>query len=135
MPYDVQQLLNMSQPQLDRLFTDSEPGDVPEGEATGTAIVAPGTSLSPEIANFISLLAWQAKIFDAEKGVLRNKILPLGLNAIIAKVYKAKSWLGARSALTSTIPRLRSLRIGFWTRSARSARACIWARSLGAGRG
>ena len=99
MPYDVQQLLNMSQPPLDELFTDSEPGDVPEGEATGTANVAPGTSLSPEIANFISLLAWQAKICDAEKGVLRNKILPLGLNAIIAKVYKAPSWLDNKECI------------------------------------
>ncbi|HSA81914.1 MAG TPA: hypothetical protein VLE23_13950 [Geminicoccaceae bacterium] len=99
MPYDVQRLFNMSQAQLDQLFTDSEPGDIPDGEATGTAIVAPGTTFSPEIAKFISLFAWQGKIFDAEKGVLRNKILPLGLNAIIAKVYKAESWLDGKECI------------------------------------
>lgn len=99
MPYDVQQLLKMSQPQLDELFTSSEPGAIPDGEATGTAIVAPGTAFSPEIAKFISLFAWQGKIFDARKGVLRNKILPLGLSAIIAKVYKAESWLDGKECI------------------------------------
>jgi hypothetical protein len=99
MPYDVQQLLKMSQAQLDELFTSSEPGDIPDGEATGTAIVAPGTTYSPDIAKFINLFAWQGKVFDAQNGVLRNKILPLGLNAIIAKVYKAESWLDGKECI------------------------------------
>jgi hypothetical protein len=38
------------------------------------------------IARFINNFAWQGKVFDAQKGVLRNRILPIGLNAIIAKV-------------------------------------------------
>jgi hypothetical protein len=99
MPYDVQQLLKMSQTQLDELFTSSKPGDIPDGEATGTAIVAPGTAYSPDIAKFINLFAWQGKVFDAKTGVLRNKILPLGLNAIIAKVYKADSWLDGKECI------------------------------------
>jgi hypothetical protein len=99
MPYDVQQLLEMSQAQLDELFTSSEAGEIPDGEAIGTAIVAPGTTFSPEIAKFISLIAWQGKIFDAEKGVLRNKILPFGLSAIIAKFYKAESWLDKKDCI------------------------------------
>jgi hypothetical protein len=99
MPYDVQQLLKMSQAQLDELFTSSEAGDIPDGEATGTAIVAPGTTYSPDIARFINLFAWQGKVFDAKNGVLRNKILPLGLNAIIAKVYKANSWLDDKECI------------------------------------
>jgi hypothetical protein len=99
MPCDVQQLLKMSQPQLDELFTSSPSGAIPDGEATGTAIVAPGTTFSPKIARFISLFAWQGKIFDAEKGVLRNKILPFGLSAIIAKVYKEKSWLDGKECI------------------------------------
>jgi hypothetical protein len=99
MSYDVQTLLKMSQAQLDDLFTSSEPGDIPDGEATGTAIVAPGTTYSPDIAKFINLFAWQGKVFDAKNGVLRNKILPLGLNAIIAKVYKADSWLDGKECI------------------------------------
>jgi hypothetical protein len=98
-PYDIQRLLQMSQAQLDQLFTSSEPGDIPDGEATGTAIVAPGTTYSPDIAKFINLFAWQGKVFDAKNGVLRNKILPLGLNAIIAKVYKAESWLDGKECI------------------------------------
>ena len=31
---------------------------------------------------------WQGKVFDGEKGVLKNRILPFGVKAIIAKVYK-----------------------------------------------
>jgi hypothetical protein len=44
MAYDVQQLLTMSQEQLDALFTASPAGAIPDGEAEGTAIVAPGTT-------------------------------------------------------------------------------------------
>ena len=73
MPYDVQQLLTMSQAQLDELFTSSPPGDIPDGEATGTAIVAPGTTYSPDIAKFISHFAWQGKVFDAKNGVLQQQ--------------------------------------------------------------
>ena len=99
MAYDVDRLLTMSQEQLDALFTASSAGEIPNGEAEGTAIVAPGTTYSPTIARFISNFAWQGKVFDTEKGVLRNKILPLGLNAIIAKVYKADSWLDGKECI------------------------------------
>jgi len=99
MAYDVQQLLTMSQDQLDALFTASPAGEIPDGEAEGTAIVAPGTTYSPNIAKFISNFAWQGKVFDAKKGLLRNKILPLGLNAIIARVYKDESWLDGKECI------------------------------------
>ena len=38
-------------------------------------------------------------MFDSEKGVLRNRILPFGLNAIIAKVYKGDSWLDGKECI------------------------------------
>ena len=95
MAYTVDQLLEMSQADLDKLFTDSPAGEIPSGEADGTAIVAPGTTYSPAIAKFV----WQGKVFDADKGVLRNRILPFGLNAIIAKVYKADSWLDGKECI------------------------------------
>src|SRR5215510_13642550 len=99
MAYDVPQLLKMSQAQLDELFTNSATGEIPDGEAKGTAIVAPGTTYSQEIAEFINHFAWQGKTFDAKNGVLRNRILPLGFNAIIAKVYKAPSWLDGKECI------------------------------------
>jgi len=99
MAYDVAKLLTMSQSELDTLFTDSPVGSIPDGEAEGTAIVAPGTTFSPNLAQFINLFAWQGKVFDAKKGVLKNKILPFGLNAIIAKVYKGSSWLDGKECI------------------------------------
>jgi hypothetical protein len=99
MAYDVAKLLTLSQSDLDALFTKSPVGNIPEGEAEGTAIVAPGTNFSSAIAHFVSLFAWQGKVFDGKKGVLKNKILPFGLNAIIARVYKGPSWLDGKECI------------------------------------
>jgi hypothetical protein len=89
----------MSQGQLDDLFTNSAAGDIPDGDAEGTAIIAPGTTYSAEIASLINHFAWQGKTFDAQRGVLKNKILLLGLHAIIAKVYKGASWLDGKECI------------------------------------
>lgn len=89
----------MSQSQLDELFQANEAGPIPSGEAKGTAIIAPGTSFTKEIAHFISHFAWQGKNFDAARGVLSNRILPFGINAIIAEVYKDKSWLDGKECI------------------------------------
>jgi hypothetical protein len=99
MAYTVDQLLGMTQAELDALFTASKAGPIPNGEAHGTAIIAPGTKFSSETANFISHFAWQGKVFDAKKGLLKNKIGPLGLNAIVARVYKAPSWLDGKECI------------------------------------
>ena len=74
MAVTVPEMLKMSQEQLDKLFTQSPAGEIPNGEAKGTAIVAPGTTYSQNIANFVNHFAWQGKVFDPAKGVLRNKI-------------------------------------------------------------
>ena len=99
MPYDVAKLLTLSQAELDKLFTESPVGNIPDGEAEGTAIVAPGTTYSSNIAPFVTNFPWQGKVFDAKKGVLKNKILPFGLNAILAKVYKGPSWLDGKECI------------------------------------
>jgi choline dehydrogenase len=99
MPHDVQSLLKMSQAELDALFSSVPAGPMPDGEAEGTAIIAPGTAYSSTIATFISTFAWQGKVFDRSKSVLRNKILPFGINAIIAKVYKGDSWLDNKECI------------------------------------
>ena len=99
MAYDVPQLLNMPQVQLDELFTDSPAGDIPNGEAKGTAIIAPGTTYSADIAELINHFGWQGKVFDAKSGTLKNRILAFGLQAIIAKVYKGTSWMDAKECI------------------------------------
>jgi len=99
MPYDIQQLLEMTQPQLDDLFTNSPVGDIPDGEGKGTAIIAAGTRFTPEIAEFINHFAWQGKIFDAKAGFLKNKILPFGVAAIVARIYKGESWFDGKECI------------------------------------
>ena len=99
MAFDIDKLMDMSQEELDALFSSMPAGPIPDGEADGTAIVAPGTRFTPLISRFINSFAWQGKVFDAEKGVLKNRILPFGLNAILAKVYKDKSWLDGKECI------------------------------------
>ena len=99
MAYTASQLLAMSQQQLDDLFSASSAGDIPNGEADGTAIIASGTVFSPEIAALINIFAWKGKTFDAAHGTLTNRILALGLNAIVAEVYKASSWFDNKECI------------------------------------
>ena len=99
MGMDVNTLLQMSQAQLDELFTKSAAGPIPDGAAKGTAIIAPGTVFSPAIAQAISFFTWQGKTFDGPHGVLRNRISVLGLNAIVAEVYKGPSWYDQKECI------------------------------------
>lgn len=99
MDYTPAKLMTMSQTELDDLFKASPAGDIPNGEAKGTAIIAPGTRYTDEIAQMVNLFAWQGKVFDAEKGLLKNKISSFGLAAIVAKVYKAPSWLDGKDCI------------------------------------
>ena len=99
MAYTAQQLLAMSQQDLDRLFSSSPAGDIPNGEAQGTAIIAPGTVLRAETAALIEIFGWQGKTFDAVHGTLTNRILAFGLNAIVAQVYKDKSWFDGNECI------------------------------------
>ena len=89
----------MSQKQLDDLFSASPAGDMPNGEAEGTAIIASGTVFGPEIAALINIFDWKGKTFDAVHGTLTNRILALGLNAIVAEVYKASSWFDNKECI------------------------------------
>jgi hypothetical protein len=99
MAYDVHQLLKMPVADIDALFAKSPPGPIPNGEAQGTAIIAPGTSYSPEIATIINHFGWQGKNFDAQHGTLVNRILPFGLNAIVAEVYVGNSLIDNKPAI------------------------------------
>jgi len=99
MTYDAKQLLAMSQEQLDDLFRASPAGDIPNGSADGTAIIAPGTRYSAIIAQVINHFGWQGKVFDAASGYLKNRITAFGVEAIIAKVYKDASWLDGKECI------------------------------------
>jgi len=99
MAYNAAKLLTMTHAELDHLFTSSEAGPIPNGEAKGTAIVAPGTPFTPEIAEFINIFAWQGKNFDAAKMVLVNRITVFGLDAIIARIIREPSWIDGKECI------------------------------------
>ncbi len=99
MAYTAQQLLSMSQKELDDLYSSSPAGDIPNGEAHGTAIIATGTVFSQEIASIVNIFAWEGKTFDAAHGTLTNRISAFGVNAIVAQVYKAPSWFDNKECI------------------------------------
>ena len=99
MAYDAAQLMEMSQTELDDLFRASPAGDIPDGQGKGTAIIAPGTKYTGSIAEVINHFGWQGKVFDAKKGVLKNRILGFGFEAVVAKVYKGDSWLDGKECI------------------------------------
>ena len=99
MAYDANQLLAMSQSELDDLFRASPAGPIPNGSAEGTAIIAAGTKYSMPIAQVINHFGWQGKVFDAEKGVLKNRLLAFGFEAIVARVDKTPSWLDNKECI------------------------------------
>jgi hypothetical protein len=99
MAVTLDDLTTMSQTELDDLFRRAPMGDIPDGDAVGTAIVAPGTELEGPVAKLGRFLAWQGKVFDRSRGELKNKVGPLGLHLIKARVYIAPSWFDNQPAI------------------------------------
>jgi hypothetical protein len=99
MPLDVQDLLRMSNDELEELFRQSPAGEIRDGDADGTVLMAPGTGVSFVAARILRLVAWQGKMFDRQKGELRNKVGPFGWKLVRAKVYKEASWFDARETI------------------------------------
>jgi hypothetical protein len=99
----VNQWLNMSRKELDTIFKDAKPGTVPQGDTQGTAILA-GGPVPGLFAKLARLLFWRGKVFDLNSpafnsGVVVNKVSPLGINLIVAKVYIAPSWIDGKDCI------------------------------------
>ena len=99
MPLTAAQLLWKSPAELDKLFGKSPAGNIPDGEATGTAIVWPGTLCAKLVAWFARWFLWQGKVFDAARNCLVNRITSFGFTAIEARVYKDKSWFDGNECI------------------------------------
>lgn len=99
MAADVSDLLRMTPDELDELFRRSKSGEIPDGEADGTVLIEPGSDLAGPAAKLVHFLAWQGKVFDREKGELRNEVGPLGLKLVRAKVYRDESWLDGKETI------------------------------------
>jgi len=93
MVVDVPQLAEMSPDELDTLFGSSPAGEIPVGRTKGAVLVAPGTDIAWPAKRLIHFLAWRGKVFNPQQGDLLNLILPFGVRAVRAKVYKDASWL------------------------------------------
>ena len=99
----VKSWLSKSRDELDELYRNAEPGEIPRGDTRGTAILT-GSLFAKSVAAFARLFAWQGKVFDifsadGQAGVLVNKITPFSLTFIVAKVYRDKSWLDGKETI------------------------------------
>jgi hypothetical protein len=93
MPVAVEQLAAMRSSSRDEVFRASPAGRVPGGEADGVALLPLPAPLTRAAAMLIRLLVWKGKVFDPNQGDLRNRMTPLDIRAIRAKVYPGPSWL------------------------------------------
>ena len=75
---DLHILQQMTAAQLDKLFSDSSVGDLPNGRVGGTVLLPAGPE-SAAVARVIERYVWQGKTFDAARGVLYNRF-PCCLN-------------------------------------------------------
>jgi hypothetical protein len=101
---DPADFLKLSEEQLDAIFRSATAGAIPNGQGEGTAIIAPGTAVSDDIAKFIHIFSWKGKVFepdviDPQRATLKNRLLLLGTKAIVAQVYKGESWLDAKECI------------------------------------
>jgi hypothetical protein len=93
-------LLDLSSAELDDLFRRSPAGGIPNGDADGKVLVgSENDKVSDHVAWVAKTLAWKGKVFNREKGDLKNKILPFGIKAVRAKVYKQASWFDDKETI------------------------------------
>jgi hypothetical protein len=96
---DPRAFTRMTQQQLDEMFTQSTSGPIPSGDSQGTAIVMPGSFVSPIAAALARALFWKGKVFDPSTHELRNKLTPFAIRLIRANVYRGASWLDGKEAI------------------------------------
>jgi hypothetical protein len=92
-------LLGMSNTELDSLFRESPAGPIPDGDMRGTVLAFPGTLIARPFAAVAYLLAWQGKVVDGRRQMLRNKITPLRLRLIAAALSHDTSWVDGRDCV------------------------------------
>jgi hypothetical protein len=93
-------LLDLTDDELDALFGSGGVGELPNGDADGKVLVgSKHEDVSDTVAWVAEQLAWKGKVFDRDQGELRNKILPFGVKAVRAKVYKDTSWFDGKEAI------------------------------------
>lgn len=99
----VNSWLSKSREELDDIYRNAAPGNIPRGDTQGTAILA-GSVFAKLVAFLAGVFAWQGKVFDlfcpgGEAGLLVNKVTPFSLTFIVAKVYRDSSWLDGKETI------------------------------------
>ena len=94
-----QVLLDMDNKTLDWVFRKSEAGPIPNGNMRGTLLAFPGSRIAKPLAAIVYLVGWQGKVVDRRRGFLLNKITPLRLRLIKAKVSYDDSWVDDRECV------------------------------------
>jgi hypothetical protein len=92
---EMEGLLRLSGRELDDLFRSSPAGAYPNGRAEGLFLLAPGTPGAPLLAGLLGL-AWRGKQFDANTGTMVNRVLPIGIRAVKARVREEPSRLDGK---------------------------------------
>ncbi|HLZ08922.1 MAG TPA: hypothetical protein VKT80_10070 [Chloroflexota bacterium] len=93
---DVSQLIKASRAELDDRYRASPGGEIPRGRGTGTLLLGAGPEINAAASWYARRVLWQGKVFDPERGELRNRITPFGILAFVAKVYTGPSWADAK---------------------------------------
>jgi hypothetical protein len=96
---DERILLALTNTELDDVFRSAPAGAVPDGDMRGTVLAWPGTRLARPLALLIYLIAWQGKVVDHRSLLLRNKITPLRLRLIAARLSHDTSWVDGRECV------------------------------------
>jgi hypothetical protein len=96
---DADQMIEMRQDDLEELFRSSPSGDIPRGRGRGTVLFAPHTLVGRIAAKLAYLIAWQGKVFDAQRDDLRNLVSPFRLRLIRARVYPQASWFDGQPCI------------------------------------
>ncbi len=99
MPVDMPDLLGMSEQELEDLFRANTAGEIRDGDADGIVVIAPGTDISRIASFLIRLVAWRGKVFNGQKGDLRNKVGPFSWKLVRAKVYREASWFDGEETI------------------------------------
>ena len=69
-------------------ITASPAGTIPDGEADGLAVIAPGTTFTDEIAKAINFFAWKGKVFDLRVEDSADPIVELRRLLHAARTYR-----------------------------------------------
>lgn len=99
MTITARSLLRRSRKELDKLFSESPLGAIPEDEGAGTMIVCPGGFVAGFLAWVTRWFRWQGMVFSPTEKCAHNFVTPFGIKAFKANVYEGESRFDGRPCI------------------------------------